>query len=43
MVDEKGYIGSSTKDQIRHAEFLNKPIFYYSQGDEKKLLERGIK
>ena len=22
VVDEKGYIGSSTKDQIRHAEFL---------------------
>ena len=43
VVDEKGYIGSSTKDQIRHAEFLNKPIFYYRQGDEKKLLERGIK
>ena len=43
VVDKDGYIGSSTKEQIRHAEFLNKPIFYYSQGDEKKLLERGMK
>jgi len=43
VVDKDGYIGSSTKKQLEYAEFLKKPVYFYSKNDSEKLLERGIK
>ncbi len=37
VVDQDGYIGSSTRKQLNHALLLNKPVFYYSKGDFEKL------
>lgn len=37
VVDQEGYIGSSTRKQLDHAILLNKPVFYYSKGDLSKL------
>ncbi|MBQ8131994.1 MAG: hypothetical protein IJ193_05845 [Bacilli bacterium] len=37
VVDQDGYIGSSTRKQLDHALLLNKPVFYYSKGDFEKL------
>ena len=36
-LDKDKYIGSSTKNQIEYAKFLNKRVLYYSKGDVKKL------
>ena len=37
VIDKDKYIGSSTKNQIEYAKFLNKRVLYYSKGDVKKL------
>ena len=37
VIDEDGYIGESTNDQIAFAKLLNKPVLYYSKGDLEKL------
>lgn len=37
VIDEDGYIGESTNDQIAFANLLNKPVLYYSKGDLEKL------
>lgn len=36
VIDKDKYIGSSTKNQIEYAKFLNKRVLYYSKGDVKK-------
>ena len=35
VVDEDGYIGKSTADQVKHALLLNKPVLYYSKDVDK--------
>ncbi len=37
VVDVDKYIGTSTKNQIEYAEFLNKRVLYLSNNDDKKL------
>lgn len=37
VVDVDGYVGNSTKNQIKYAKLLNKPLLYYSKGDLKKI------
>ena len=37
VVDNDGYIGKSTSEQINHAFLLNKPVLYYSKGEVDKL------
>ena len=37
VIDEDGYIGESTNDQIAFAKLLNKPVLYYSKEDLEKL------
>jgi len=34
---DDGYVGKSTKNQIAYSKLLNKPLFYYSKGDLKKI------
>ena len=37
VVDVDGYVGNSTKNQIKYSKLLNKPLLYYSKGELKKL------
>ena len=37
VVDVDKYIGKSTKEQIKYAKLLNKPLLYLSNNDLKKL------
>ncbi len=37
VVDVGGYIGNSTRSEIRHARLRNKPIYYWSDGSWLKL------
>lgn len=38
VVDVDGYVGKSTKNQIAYSKLLNKPVFYLSKGDLKKII-----
>ncbi|SRR5579875_292428 len=40
VLDVGGYVGSSTGSEIRHAKKRNKPVYYWSDGSWKSLVER---
>lgn len=37
VVDVGGYVGASTRSEIRHAKSRNKPVYFWSDGSWKKL------
>ncbi|MHB8567618.1 MAG: hypothetical protein ACYC7D_13440 [Nitrososphaerales archaeon] len=40
VVDVGGYVGSSTRSEVNHAMKRNKPVYYWSDGSWKRLLEK---
>lgn len=38
VVDVDGYIGKSTKEQIKYSKLLNKPILYLSKNELNKII-----